>query len=403
MQTAFRLLSTILLSSCQLCGGQTVLPSSVLKLQYPGVVQEYVVPSGVTRIFVKMWGAGGAGGSSGIAAYHASWGGAGGYTYASINVTPGYYLYIAVGQGGWPAWNANPGYQLGGWPNGGGLPFRPLDAGGGGGRSQISMFASRQTDKNAAIRVSDNILIIAAGGGGGGISPTKVVNGSAGGGLVGNNCAENACIGASASTGYGFLQAEMGSDYSGGGGDGHYGAKKIPDNWGGSGGGSSFLNSAYATGNTFAGENGGISYNSDDPDNNYTYGKGGDRTQKMWYECNRPCAGQNGVVFICMEGQCSHYDCPEGVMRKGMICDKRCQGGTIRLSSDTCQDCLSGKFSTGVDLTSCMSCDAGTYSILKASTCTSCSAGNYMSQTGANLCSQCGAGVIKKGINDKEL
>jgi hypothetical protein len=468
MQTAFRLLSTILLSSCQLCGGQTELPSSVLKLQYTGVVQEYVVPSGVTSIFVKMWGAGGGGGAwmyTTNKGYTPSNAGAGGYSYGIVTVTPGSYLYIVVGQGGWPAWSGGSS-QFGGWPNGGPLQLHATNAGGGGGRSQISMFSSAQTDKAAAIRIRNNIIMIAAGGGGGGINAAGAINGTAGGGLVGNSCrvisGQTTCVGGSSSLGetY-FLKGEATGSYTGGGGDGYYGGRN-GNSWGGGGGGSSYLDSRYVSGNTFAGQDGYVSYNVQDSQNNFMFGRGGVRTESMWQNCGTPCQGQHGVVYICAVGQCENYECPENMKRRGVFCVERgdeCLPGTRR-NSDACQNCTAGTFSTGEDETVCSICGAGTYSDvskassctlcnegtfltstqgstssacvkcsagkystasgavsegtcsncstgtfsnLKASTCTSCSAGNYMSQTGANLCSQCGAGVIKKGINDEWL
>ena len=75
--------------------GQT---SSKSSWTYQGNDQKYLVPAGVTKLHVKLWGAGG-GGSYRLTALD-SGGGAGGYTECTIDVTPGEVLNIIVGGGG---------------------------------------------------------------------------------------------------------------------------------------------------------------------------------------------------------------------------------------------------------------------------------------------------------------
>ncbi len=91
---------------------------------YTGSVQTFTVPTGVSTINVKMWGAGGGGG-----AYSAA-GGGGGYTASSLSVTPGQEYQVLVGGGGQ---SSNAGTAAGGF--GGGGPS--AKGAGGGGRSAL--------------------------------------------------------------------------------------------------------------------------------------------------------------------------------------------------------------------------------------------------------------------------
>jgi hypothetical protein len=66
---------------------------------YTGSDVSFTVPSGVTRIYAKLWGAGGGGGSKWGWGYAAP-GGGGGFTHGVIATTPGETLTLIVGQGG---------------------------------------------------------------------------------------------------------------------------------------------------------------------------------------------------------------------------------------------------------------------------------------------------------------
>jgi len=141
---------------------------------YTGADQTFIVPPGVTMIFAKMWGAGGAAGNIGGWS-SGSPGGAGGFTVGVLAVTPGQQLTVMVGGGGVQYGTS---YAYGG----GGALYNNGDnryCGAGGGRS--------------AIRYQSSDLMTAGGGGGGGSQSVQTgVNGwgcggGAGGGLQGQN------------------------------------------------------------------------------------------------------------------------------------------------------------------------------------------------------------------------
>ncbi len=116
----------------------------------------FVVPTGVTSLTVKAWGAGGGGGGASSSTGSGGAGGAGGYVTGTLAVTPGETLNIYVGGGG-----------DGGTVNTSGA------GGGGGGYSSI-------------YRGGTPLAIIAGGGGGGGARSTSAGSaGGAGGGTSG--------------------------------------------------------------------------------------------------------------------------------------------------------------------------------------------------------------------------
>jgi hypothetical protein len=123
----------------------------------------WVVPSGITSINVKAWGAG-AGQNPGQASYSIT--GGGGFASATVSVTPGSTLLVAVGGGG----------QLAaGGTNGGGTGAN----GGGGGYSAVF-------NNNTASQV--NALIVAGGGGSmAGGTGTQGWFGGGGGGAAGHS------------------------------------------------------------------------------------------------------------------------------------------------------------------------------------------------------------------------
>jgi len=150
---------------------------------YTGSLQTFSVPSGVTSIQAKVWGAAGAGHID----YYTSYGGAGGFGIGTINVTGISSLNIVVGQGGQkkstPASGsvgasnkiATYGHLVaastgenGGWGN---------VCGTGGGLSGIF---------NGAVTSQSNAIVIAGGGGASGTvngEGVSVSNGGYGGGF----------------------------------------------------------------------------------------------------------------------------------------------------------------------------------------------------------------------------
>lgn len=146
--------------------------------RFTGSDQEFKVPAGVTKLVVKMFGAGGGGqhfsfvctknySCNGELIEIGNVGGTGGFTVAILDVVPGETLTVIVGEGGHVG--PNPGAYGGGGAN--------LAAGGcGGGRT--------------AIKRGSTELLTAGGGGGGGRmglrNPNRDHYYSAGGGAYGN-------------------------------------------------------------------------------------------------------------------------------------------------------------------------------------------------------------------------
>ncbi|MGQ3890895.1 prealbumin-like fold domain-containing protein, partial [Legionella sp. CNM-4043-24] len=228
-----------------------------------GANQTFVVPSGVTVIYVILWGAGG-GGPDGT--YSASPGaGAGGYTLASaVAVTPGETLNITVGKGGQTA--SLTGTFGGGGPGGAGVLARGSSGGGGtfiwrgapfsgtlllsaGGGGGASSGATGFLDANYG-----------PGGGGGGTSGATggtrtglPGTSSFGGGTVSTPvpCATPATSGSQYQGGAGGSDTSAVSEGGGGGGGGYYGGGGGPCQPtsalntanGGGGGGSGFIGS----------------------------------------------------------------------------------------------------------------------------------------------------------------
>jgi hypothetical protein len=188
----------------------------------------WVVPTGVTSITVKAWGAGGGGGGGGGTNYYYYGGDAGGagFAQATFTVTPGETLTIKVGGG------AGGGINSDGYAGGGG----------GGGYSGVFRSATR--------------LIIAAGGaGGGGVG--NYGNGSYGG---------------------------VGGGTTGGYGGGNYGYPGTPSAGGWNGGGTGSTdgsalsggNGGYGNGYGGAGGSGGMNGGGNGgAGDSYYYGGGG--------------------------------------------------------------------------------------------------------------------------------
>lgn len=212
---------------------------------YTGADQSFVVPAGVTSVTLKLWGAGGAGGSRAPIAYmDAAPGGGGGFTEGTLSVTPGETLTIIVGGGGT---QSNSGGQNPRTFGDGGLGWGggQQSGGAGGGRS--------------AIRRGSIELATAGGGGGGGSVPTGNTGG-AGGGSVGLDGQGNTrgtggtqTTGGSASPASGN-GAQLGAAFYGGNAGGIDGAG------GGAGGGYFGGGGGGGNGNHGAGGGGGSGY-----------------------------------------------------------------------------------------------------------------------------------------------
>lgn len=145
---------------------------------YTGGAQTFTVPSCITEITVRAWGA--AGGGGGADCDDGAIGGGGAYTSSIISVTTGEVLTIIVGGGGEPGANhvagtgggtggygygnggtgGNPGYEHPGGSSGAG-------AGGGGGTAVLNGITP---------------LLVAGGGGGGGGAGCSSAGGGGGGG-----------------------------------------------------------------------------------------------------------------------------------------------------------------------------------------------------------------------------
>lgn len=218
-----------------------------------GAAQTWIVPTGVSYIFAKVWGAGGGPGRVSGWSY-GSPGGAGGHSRGVIPVAAGETLTIIVGSGG----IAIPGTASSFGGGGGNLNTTDQTYGGqGGGLSGI--FRGGFTQGGA--------LLVAGGGGGGGSSRAWIGNGGGagggtegqrggspydgkytaggaggtqtGGGVAGSGYTNNGTAGSALQGG------TSGTNSYGGGGGGGY--------WGGAGG-------SYSESNTMAGGGGGAGY-----------------------------------------------------------------------------------------------------------------------------------------------
>ena len=114
---------------------------------YTGSQQTFAVPSGVTTITIKMWGA--QGGSGGYYSYSSSCGtgGKGGYSTGNLSVTAGSTVYVYVGGKGESHSSCSEQMRRnnplqGGW-NGGGAGAN--STGGGGGSGYIGGVSSGST------------------------------------------------------------------------------------------------------------------------------------------------------------------------------------------------------------------------------------------------------------------
>jgi len=79
-------------------------------------------------------------------------------------------------------------------------------------------------------------------------------------------------------------------------------------------------------------------------------------------------------------------------------------GGCLGDGAQNCSSCAAGMYSSGTGQTSvstCQSCETGTFSLSGASTCSGCLAGTYgtgLGFTSSGLCTACGAGTYGTGL-----
>lgn len=256
-------LYTLLAALALLLTGNNLFAQITDTYSYTGSTQTFTVPTGVTSVSVKVWGAGGAGSLYTGAGYAGS-GGSGALVKGTIAVTPGQTLTIVVGGGGrLSVTAASAGGYGGGGASGGAY------GGSGGGYSGI--FSSATLSQANALAIAGggagggyyyqttyggaggattgsaggNVTTTYTGGGGGTVSAggaggrfNNTVRGSAGTALTGGGGAVYAVGGGGGGGGY----------YGGGGG---YGAAATSAYYSsGGGGGSSYLGSMTTTTNT---------------------------------------------------------------------------------------------------------------------------------------------------------
>jgi hypothetical protein len=103
------------------------------RITYSGADQTLTIPSGITSIQTRVWGAAGGGGNSGYSTGQGG-GAGGGYSIGTVPVTPGQTLTIEAGQGGIPNSTAT---TYGGGGQGGSSTVASHRGGSGGGMSAI--------------------------------------------------------------------------------------------------------------------------------------------------------------------------------------------------------------------------------------------------------------------------
>lgn len=277
----------------------------------------FTVPSGITSITVKAWGAGGGGGGGGNASAGGA-GGGGGYSTSTINVTPNESLNIIVGGGG----GGGSGSTTSGGGGGGGgysgvkrgsssLTIAAGGAGGGGG-GQNSGNTGGAGGGGGGTTGSNGSASGTSGGGGGG---TATSGGSGGTGTVNNGSAGSAFQGGAGGDGRNTQGGDGGANNGGisGGGDG--GARNVSNRYAGAGGGGGgYYGGGGGTGSTnrtgAGGGGGGSSYTtgSDTSTDTATGSNAGNSTDTDRVSAgdggaagaarNTGAAGENGIVVI---------------------------------------------------------------------------------------------------------
>ena len=249
--------------------------NNCFRITYSGAAQTITIPSGVSSIDARLWGAAG-GGANSTYYQQQGGGGGGGFARATVAVTGGQVLYLYVGQGGIP----NSTAATFGYGGAGGNSSEVNKRGGSGGGASAIL--------NSASLAPANLVIVA--GGGGGASPgadAGTAGAGGGGGATGGQDAlpdrsgrggTGSVGGAAATNGAGCLSAPTAgtqgvggngananggiNEGGGGGGGGYFGGGggtcqfDASHQNGGGGGGSSYTSGPGASsGSTTAGQN----------------------------------------------------------------------------------------------------------------------------------------------------
>jgi len=227
---------------------------------YTGAQQTFTVPSGVSTITIKVWGA--QGGGEPATGYWGN-GGKGGYSTGTASVSAGQTIYISVGQQGFQSHSTIAFNGGGGGTNThGAVNYYGYT---GGGATHIAKVSGVLSTLSGQV---SNILLVAAGGGGAGGSDRStwgtsyIADGGAGGGTSGidgsdggsdyrpggdggtqsaGGSSQNASV--EATFGLGASSKSSTGNYiqGGGGGGGYYGGGAGGQAGGGGGGGSSYI------------------------------------------------------------------------------------------------------------------------------------------------------------------
>ncbi len=255
----------------------TVKAPVVQAFSYTGSDQTFTVPSGLTKVFAKVWGAAGGAGQS---ATPGGKGGAGGFSRANISVTPGQNLAIVVGAGGTRNDSGVTNTLIYGHKTAPTGRFGGQGASGGAGGGLSGIF-------NGTFTFANSLLISGAGGGGSAYQSGTLGRGGHGGGAnsnggdgdpqaaTGTANGRGGTLTAGGKTGAFYFKSTNGngqgndsidggqlygghaSTYSswtegGGGGSGYYGGgpgnhDSEGGNWGNGGGGSGYANLTFCS------------------------------------------------------------------------------------------------------------------------------------------------------------
>jgi hypothetical protein len=264
----------------------------------------FTVPTGITSITVKAWGAGGGGGGGGSRTNDTGGDGAGGgFAESTITVTPGENLSITVGGAGGGGGTGNGG----GGAGGGGysrvargstsLIVAGGGAGGGGGGSSNNAAGA---DGGAGGGTTGTTGDSASGGAGGGGGGTASNGGSAGTGGGNSGSGGGSLSGGDGGDGRSGAGADGGASNSGSGGGGNGGLQDATYGYaGGGGGGGGYYGGGGASGgarggNTYYGGGGGGGGSSYTSGSNNTNTQGSGQTPGNSSDPDRGSAGQGG-------------------------------------------------------------------------------------------------------------
>ncbi len=342
-------LSKLLILVALLLGSNGNVFAQTSTFAYSGAIQTYIVPSGVTGIYVDCQGA--KGGDS-----YSSYGkgGCGGRVTCNVAVTPGMSVYVFVGGQGQPGKSCcTTGALLGGW-NGGGNSGTYYYGASGGGASDIRLGGTALSNR----------VVVSGGGGGGGYNCSNGENGGNGGGLTGEGgyyCSTNTnfCYsptGGSQTTGgnngtcAGGNASSQGTGasgqyyYSGGGGGGY---------WGGGGG---YYYGAGAGGSSYPATNGsGVS--------NLSHTQGFNCGDGKVTICPQPLVGViTGATTVCPGGVTTQLS-DVGGATGGVWSSSNVSVATVGASSGLLTGILPGTSTISYTVTNSCTQGTATYSI----------------------------------------